>query len=335
MKANVTMRDIAARLGVSVVTVSKALNDKEGVSEELKEKIKALADEMGYRVNALAKAMKEGHSYNIGVIVAERYTGSTESFYMQFYQFIAKSLEDLGYSGILHILSEEDEEQLKLPRIYHERKVDGLILLGQLQHAYIERLIQADAALVCLDFYTDQSDLDCVITDNFYGVYEMTNYLINRGHREIGFIGNVHTTSSIQDRFLGYYKSLLEHRIPLREDWIVNDRDDRGKFIDFELPEQLPSAFVCNCDRVAFNLIQALNDRGYRVPEDCSVVGFDNDIFAMIANPPLTTVAVDMPEMARVAVDCMINKLKHANAYSGRVLVKGNLVVRDSVQKRN
>src|SRR5690554_931538 len=80
MKANVTMRDIAARLGVSVVTVSKALNDKEGVSEELKEKIKALADEMGYRVNALAKAMKEGHSYNIGVIVAERYTGSTESF---------------------------------------------------------------------------------------------------------------------------------------------------------------------------------------------------------------------------------------------------------------
>src|SRR5690606_24701877 len=150
----------------------------------------------------------------------------------------------------------------------------------------------------------------CVITDNFYGVYEMTNYLINRGHREIGFIGNVHTTSSIQDRFLGYYKSLLEHRIPLREDWIVNDRDDRGKFIDFELPEQLPSAFVCNCDRVAFNLIQALNDRGYRVPEDCSVVGFDNDIFAMIANPQLTTVAVDMPEMARVAVDCMINKLK-------------------------
>jgi Transcriptional regulators len=332
MQNNITMRDIANRLGVSSVTVSKALSDKEGVSDELKQRIKELAQEMGYRYNTTARAMKEGYSYNIGVVIADRYASMTPSFYLQFYQFLATTLEEEQYSGILHMLSEEDEEGLVLPRIYHDRKVDGFIILGQLSKAYIAAFNDTNIPLVFLDFYTDQTDLDYVITDNFYGMYEMTNYLISCGHRDIAFVGNVHSTSSIQDRFLGYYKSLLEHRIPLQQDSIINDRDEKGKFIDFIIPDKLPTAFVCNCDQVAYMLISTLRKQGIRVPDDCSVVGFDNDIYATLAEPGLTTVEVNSKEMAKAAVNKIVNKIRTQAASSGRVLVRGNMIYRQSVR---
>jgi len=334
MKANVTMRDIAERLGISSVTVSKALGDKEGVSEELKEKIKQVASEMGYRLNMAAKSMRVGLTYNIGVIVSERFTQMTNSFYLRFYEQISKALEEYRYSAILHLLTVEDEASFALPRICQERKVDGLIVLGQLGREYIAALAESDAPLVFLDFYTEQSGMDCIVTDNFYGMYEMTNYLIKSGHRELAFVGNLYATSSIQDRFLGFYKSLLEHRLPLGPDRVISDRSDDGRTMEtFALPDALPTAFVCNCDQTAFNLISHLNKRGIRVPEDCSVVGFDNDLFSTLCDPPLTTVEVNMPEMARAAARSIIRRLKSKDAAGGRILVSGKLLLRESVRR--
>lgn len=332
MRANIKMRDIADKLGVSIVTVSKALNDKEGVSDELKLKIKSVAAELGYRVNAAARSMKEGYSRNVGVIIAERFTGPNQSFYLHFYQQISRVLEQQGYYGILSILSAEDEEELNLPRIYNEKKVDGIIVLGQIGKAYIELLKSVDTPYVFLDFYTDQGTADSIISDSFYGVHEMTNYLIARGHRKIAFVGNIYSTSSIQDRFLGYYKSLLEHNIAINEDYIIHDRDDNGVYIDIGLPQDMPTAFVCNCDQVAYNLINKLQKSGYKVPDDCSVVGFDNDIYASISEPKLTTIEVDVDEMSRAAVKLVIEKVNNDHYKYGRVLVKGRIIHRDSVK---
>lgn len=332
MKSNVTMRDIAERLGVSSVTISKALNDKEGVSEELKEKIKVVAEEMGYRFNTHAKSMKEGLSYNLGIIIPERFTGTTQSFYLQFYQLLSKVLDNYHYSGILNILSQDDENQLVLPRMYNEKKVDGLIFLGQIDKRYVEQIQKIDIPIIFLDFYTDQNEIDCVLTDNFYGVYEITNYLIRNGHRKIAFVGNVHATSSIQDRFLGYYKSLLEHRMDLKDEYIIKERDELGRYIDIDFPEDMPTAFVCNNDEVAYNLINALQKNGIRVPEDCSVVGFDNSIHASLTDPPLTTVEVDMEEMSKVSVKFIMEKLKNPKKKYGRTFIKGNIIYRGSVK---
>ncbi|MBC8078705.1 MAG: LacI family DNA-binding transcriptional regulator [Gorillibacterium sp.] len=331
MRNNITMRDIADQLGVSSVTVSKALGDKEGVSEELKEKIKQTASEMGYRMNSVAKSMRAGFSYNLGVIMAERYTDYSQSFYHQFFEHISKASEEYKYSAILHILTTDDEDHLILPRVYHEQKVDGLVVLGQISGEYIEALDKVDVPVVFLDFYTDNPEMDCVITDNFYGMYELTNYLIHKGHRDIAFVGNLHSTSSIQDRFLGFYKSLLEHKIPLREASIINDRDDKGHSIDLQLPEVMPTAFACNCDRVAYNLINTLNKKGYQIPRDCSVVGFDNDLFSALTEPKLTTVEVNMAEMAKLAVKTTIKKMANKSLGHGRVSIKGKVIYRDSV----
>lgn len=331
MKNNVTMRDIAMKLGVSSVTVSKALGDKEGVSDELKAKIKKVAAEMNYRYNTTAKSMKEGLSYNIGVIIPERFTGLAQSFYLRVYQHISSLLDSYGYYGILNILNSEDEDQLNLPRIYSEKKVDGIIVLGQISKEYIEIIQSMDLPKIFTDFYDEHADIDSVITDNFYGSYEITNYLIRNGHKNIAYVGNIHSTSSIQDRFLGYYKSLLEHNIPLKNEYILNDRDERGKYIDIQIPEQLPSAFVCNCDQVAYLLTDKLKALGYSIPADCSVVGFDNDIYATLAVPNLTTVEVDIEQMATTSVNSIMQKVTNPNKRFGRVLVQGKIIYRDSV----
>ncbi|MFU0799663.1 MAG: LacI family DNA-binding transcriptional regulator [Xylanivirga thermophila] len=333
MSQRVTMKDIADRLGVSNVTVSKALNDKEGVSEELRTKIKKTANEMGYRYNTAAKSIRKGYNYNIGVVVAEKFTNDVQSFYFKFYHHISKILENYQYFGMLHILTYAEERELMLPKMYNEMKVDGLIILGQISKAYIEILKEVDVPVVFLDFYDEHGEFDCVISDNFYSTYEITNYLINKGHTKIAFVGNIYATSSIQDRFLGYYKSLLEHGMQLDKEYIISDRDNDGKLIDLSIPKNLPTAFVCNCDRIAYNLAKKLNEQGYRIPEDCSIVGFDNDIFSTLSDLKLTTVEVNMKEMAETAIKIIMSKVQDSNKKYGRVSIKGKIIYRDSVEQ--
>lgn len=335
MKSHVTMKDIAGKLGVSSVTVSKALNDKDGVSEELKQKIKLLAAEMGYRYNTAAKSIREGLTYNIGVMIPERFTGQAQSFYLRIYHSISRYLENYGYYGILTILTSEDEEQLNLPRLFYEKKVDGILILGQVSKPYIEVLEGMDLPKLFMDFYDEHASIDSVISDNFYGAYELTNHLIRMGHRSIAYIGSLQATSSIQDRFLGYYKSLLEHNLPLQPAYLINDRDEKGRFIDLELPEEMPTAFVCNCDQVAYLLTLKLKSLGYQLPEQCSIVGFDNDIYATLAEPNLTTAEVDIELMARTSVESIMEKIADEDRKFGRVQVQCNIVYRDSVQDLN
>lgn len=335
MKSNVTMKDIAGKLGISSVTVSKALNDKEGVSDSLRLKIKKVAEEMGYRFNSAAKSIKEGRSYNIGVMIPQRFTGQQESFYLRVYQQIAIQLDHYGYFGILNILSNEDEDKLNFPRVYSENKVDGIIVLGQVSKKYIETVQNMDLPKLFLDFYDEHAAIDSIVTDNFYGAYEITNYLIQCGHRDIAYVGNIYSTSSIQDRYLGYYKSLLEHGMVFEDRLLLNDRDEHGRYIDIVFPEKMPTAFVCNCDQVAYILCERLNAMGYRVPDDCSVVGFDNDVYAALSTPQLTTVEVDIEQMARTAVKTIMDKVANPSRHIGRVLVHGKIIYRDSVKTIN
>ena len=180
----ITMKDIAHKLGVSVVTVSKAFNNKDGVSEELRTQIKKTAEEMGYHHSFGTKNSKDGQCYNIGVIVASRYMDETEnSFYLKMYQNIIKSLTVYEYSGILEIISTEMEEQNELPRMVVSNKIDGLIVLGQMKAEYLLYIKKTGIHTVYLDFYNKTIDVDAIITDNNYGEYLLTNYLISKGQR--------------------------------------------------------------------------------------------------------------------------------------------------------
>jgi LacI family transcriptional regulator len=327
------MRDIAKILDISTVTVSKALSDKDGVSSELKDKIKAAAEEMGYRYNSLAKGMKEGKSYNIGVIIAERFVkDDMDAFYLKMYHNVVKALSKANYYGIMEIITSKEEKEFDIPNVISENKVDGVIVLGQMSQEYLSLIKKTEIPLVFLDFYDEHLDVDAIISDSFFGAYTLTNHLISMGHREIGFVGNIYATSSILDRYLGYYKALITNRIHLQEDWIVKDRDDDGEFIDFVLPGTMPTAFVCNCDSVAYLFIRKLKLMGYQVPEEISVVGFDNYIYASLSSPRLTTVEVDTEMMAETAIHAVMKKIEGDMRSLGRKVIGGNLVIRESVK---
>jgi LacI family transcriptional regulator len=326
------MQDIASKIGVSKVTVSKALSDKDGVSDELKKKIKELADDLGYRYNAQASAIKSGLTHNVGVIVAEHFIDNDyNAFYFMMYQKLSVELDSYHYSAIMHTLNEDDERNLILPKSYYARKIDAYIVLGQVSKEYLAVLNECDVPIVFLDFYDENAGVDSVCGDNFYGAYNVTNHLISKGHHDIAYVGSIKATSSILDRYLGYYKSLLEHGIILNPAYVIEDRDEKGTYVPFVLPSNMPTAFVCNCDRVAYMLIEQLRELGHSVPEDISVVGYDNDIYSTLCKPPLTTVDANVQEMTATAAKVIVEKVKEPSKTFGRMLVKGNVIYRESV----
>lgn len=334
MGKNITMRDVAVSLGVSTVTVSKALSDKEGVSDVLRETIKQKAQEMGYRYNFLGKSMKEGKNYNIGILIAERFMHEN-AFYSKMYQTIIKDLLLYNYFGIMEVISEEAEAEGSLPLLLQNSKVDGIIFLGQIRSGYIENIAASGIPFVFLDFTDDHFKVDTIVSDSFHGAYEITCHLIDQGHTKLGFIGSINATTSIMDRYVGYYKAILENKLELRSDWIIKDRDDRGKFCQIELPADMPTAFVCNCDEVAYAFIQLLKKKGYHVPEEISVVGYDNYIYATLSDPTITTVEVNLEAMSEAAVSSLMKRIKNPGGDCGRKVISGRIVYRNSVKARS
>lgn len=339
-KKSVTMSDIAKVMNVSTVTVSKALGDRDGVSVELRERIKQKATEMGYRVHAGSHSAKDGLTYNIGIIVAKHFISDASSFYWIVYRNIVELLQNQNYYGMLEVVDNKsmtDHNAVEeVPNTVLDHKVDGLIVLGQLSEDYIDRLMQHNLPTVFLDFYGSREDVDSVLSDSFYGAYMLTSHLIENGHRRIGFLGSISSTSSIQDRYLGYYKALLENRIPLRQDWVIADRSNESDiFPEFTLPNDMPTAFVCNCDETAYKLVNQLKAAGYSIPDDISVVGYDNHIYSTICNPRLTTIDVNSRVMSTEAVDIILHKIRDGNYRRGRTLVTGKLVRRGSVKNLN
>ncbi len=337
-KKAVTMSDIAKEMNVSTVTVSKALGDRDGVSAELRDRIKRKATEMGYRVHAGSHGAKDGLTYNIGIIVAKHFISDASSFYWIVYRYIVELLQKQNYYGMLEVVSDKEVNGApeEVPNSVLDHKVDGLIVLGQLSESYIDSLMSHDLPTVFLDFYGSREDADAVLSDSFYGAYMLTSHLIENGHRRIGFLGSISSTSSIQDRYLGYYKALLENRIPLRQDWVIGDRSNESDiFPEFKLPAEMPTAFVCNCDETAYKLVNQLKAAGYSIPDDISVVGYDNHIYSTICTPRLTTIDVNSHVMSAEAVEIILHKIRDVNYRRGRTLVTGKLVRRESVKNLN
>jgi LacI family transcriptional regulator/LacI family purine nucleotide synthesis repressor len=328
------MTDIAKRLGVSTVTVSKALSDQKGVSDEVREKIKELADSMGYKAPGARKADSR-KSYNIGVLVVEAYIEKYGTFYWEMYQKI--SMESIKKNGfvMLEVVSGAEEAKGNLPKLVQEKRVDGLLLLGGMRSDYLKRLHEeAGVPIVYMDFYDGSEQDDCVISNSFYGSYALTNYLFAMGHRDIAFVGTPLVTDSITDRYLGYLKSMMEKGRKVLPEWVIPDRNqDRVCYDVFELPSAMPTAFVCNCDLTAGKVIKNLREKGYRVPEDISVVGYDDYIYPGLCDVGITTYSVDMAEMAKVGIRFLLKKINGEAYQGGHHIVEGRLVIKESVRE--
>lgn len=341
MAKAVKLSDIAAKIGVSTVTVSKALSGQKGMSDELRERIVALADEMGYvkRVTGKEKETETGKSFNLGVIVAERYIVEKQSFYWNIYQEISQRAIKKRCFAMIEIVEYSQENECIMPMLLSEKKVDGLIVMGAFSKKYMESVVKwtKDFPVLYFDTTTGDESGDYVVSNNLYGGYNMTNYLLDRGHDKIGFVGTRLMTPSIDDRFFGYIKALMERGIMYREDWIIDDRDRVYGKMDYDkqfvLPKEVPTAFFCNCDKAASLIIKKLEEAGYSVPEDVSVVGFDNFEYDQEADVGITTYEINVSEMAKRAVHIMLHKMQNASYSAGVFSIQGKIIERESVKK--
>ncbi|MBR4622551.1 MAG: LacI family DNA-binding transcriptional regulator [Ruminococcus sp.] len=329
MSKAVTLSDIAKACDTSIVTVSKALADKKGVSSELKLKIKQTADRLGY---VAPKPQQTSKNDNIvGVVIPEKFMNPNGSFYWALYNDLVKLFGQNGYFCLIDILSEEDEQSLTMPKMVTDGTVSGLVSLGQLSREYVVALKRNMPKMILLDYYIHGLDFDSVTSDGYGGGYALTSYLIERGHKKIGFIGTVKATSSIFDRYMGYMKAMIDHDLKVNDEWTLDDRDKRD-FINVPLPEKLPTAFVCNCDEAAFHTIKQLEENGIKVPEDISVVGYDNYLISEVSNPPITTIDVDSHRMADKAVKLLISRMEDPLRDASSINITGSLIEKGSVK---
>lgn len=337
-KKKVRLSDIADKLNISTVTVSKALSDKEGVGDELRQQIKEIAGQMGYQIKKSGSASPaQTHTRgtgNIGILIPSRFFSPNVSFYWHIFNALSTELLSRGYYSIMELLTAEDEEAHTLPRLISDNKVDGLIILGQTSDAYLEALNKKFQSFILFDFYSAKLQYDSVSNDDYYCSYLMTDYVISQGHKKIRFVGNFGATTSISDRFMGFQRAMLEHNLNCSREDIINDRDQNGSMVKINLPpaKSMPSAFVCNCDETAANLILALEEKGYKVPQDISVTGFDNYLPRKQTAVELTTVYIKPEDSTRVAAELIISKITDQPYIKGRHLVSGSLVIRNSVK---
>lgn len=337
MRKEVRLADIANQLNVSTVTVSNALAGQKGVSEELREKIKDTAVKMGYQPRAAA-AVSAKKILSIGVIISEQYLGNYPSFYWRVYQTLAVAAREKSCVLLFEVLTKESEKSLILPLFAHDSKIEGIIVIGEIGGRYL-KLLREESRLpqVYIDFQKKNIPVDAVLMDNYYGMYRMVNYLIESGHKEIAYVGTVRANNSIMDRYFGYCKALMEAGIPVRQDWVVDDRNEEGYMIDPCLPKKMPTAFACNSDLTASALIKTLEVKGYRIPEDISVVGFDNYLYDGLCDIKITSYEVNVEEMVKTALKNMIRQIQHGKGQASTLgqavhVISGHLVVKDSVK---
>lgn len=333
----VRLSDIAQRASVSTVTVSKALSGQKGVSEEKRALIIQLAKEMGYRKTVSSGGQKK--SYTIGVVASERFLDGHQSFYWAFYQEISRCATACGNLPVLKVVSPEDEKKGEIPEMIRGEQIKGLILLGTFQKKFEENLIHTvRVPYVYLDSYGMGRGSDCVVTDNMRMAFMVTNYLLSMGHTKIGFVGTTGMTDSVDDRFLGYQKALLEHGLSPMPQYCLADRDRETGMIDpdryFTLRlDDMPTAYVCSCDVTANCLIYYLQKEGFSVPDDISITGFDDFLPEDIAGIGITTCRVDIGKMTENALGTLIAKIEKRAYTQGIYEVSGSLVVRESVKK--
>lgn len=318
----VSMQDIATELGISKMTVSKCFKNSEDISEDTKQLILKKAQEMGYEYKRRIK-------YRIAVLFSEVYFEPNEKFYNGLYKRLQEQEWNSSMKFSLFYVSREDEKNSVLHAGVREN--DAIMLLGQFSRKYVLYMQSHGLPVVCLDFHYRGIEADSVVSDSFQASYNLTSYMIEMGHRKIAFVGNLNYTNSVNDRYLGYYKALLEDGIDMRADYRIDDRDGRGILERFVLPEDMPTAFVCNNDHTAYLLIRQLKRTGFRVPEEVSVAGFDDVLYSEISEPPITSVHVQRRFMAEQAVLLIKRRLLQPDARPRMITIDCSIRYRESV----
>lgn len=326
-KRRPSMQAIADRCGVSKVTVYKALRTHSGVSEHMRQQILRTAEEMGYNYPAPQR------SYQIAFLVPQRFFLESDAFYTNIYYVMYQFCVNNNHQLPLFILDYEYEVEGVLPPQMVAQRFDGIVVAGEMHPALLNKIATLGAPTIYVDFSDPSFANDCVLVDNYFAAFQLTEFLISLGHKRIGFMGEIDSYANTMDRYFGFRKALRCHDLEFRSDWIIHNLDHAtGLYrLDFPLPDPLPTAFVCHCDMAAYYLIEAMNRQNIKCPQDVSVVSFDNTRLASSIIPRLSSVDISTKAMAMRSIERLLSHIADPSLPAERLYINTHLVERDSV----
>lgn len=327
-KKKVRLADIAEEVGVSIVTVSNALQGRKGVSDELRKKIEDQAVKMGYQVKE-----KRLDTVKVGILILKGYVMDQQKYYLELYQRLVTELTKRNGIALLEIL--QYQQQGDPIEMLNNSEVDGFIVIGEISDPFTEDLLsRTSKSVVFMDYYRNIPNADFVMTDGYFGGYTITRYLLDKGIRDLMYVGTPNASCSITDRYMGFRKALFEAGVEYDPSMVIPDREIGSQMASVILPDRMPEGFVCNCDATAAILIDQLSEHGYRVPEDVSVVGYDNFNMQNKEDLQITTYAVDRREYAKAVVDVLFKRMqgiRTRHSYSYRIQ-EGTVIEGDTVK---
>ena len=330
VKKYVTLKDIAKIAGVSVNTVSRALNNKPDISKKTKKKILKIAKELNYRKDFTASSLRRKESRIVGVILAD----SANPFYSEVLKGIEAASKEFGYNIILINSERNYEQEVEAVDILLSRRIDGLLLSPvQEKQDDVEELIRLRIPLVIFARHFEDLPVNEVRSDDIKAGYIATSHLIERGAKRILMVNGYLHKSPARLRFKGYKQALSEYGIDYSDELlIVGDigMEDGKKAIDKVLSRGISfdGVFAYN-DMLALGAMKALKERGIRIPEEVKVVGCDDILFSAITTPSLTTVKMKKYEMGYEAFKLLIKVLKGKKRIEKKVL-DVELIIRES-----
>jgi len=331
----VTIKDVAKKAGVSPSTVSRALSGNAAVKDSTKQKILEAVKLLNYRPNFLAQGLKEGRTKTIGLIIP--------NIRNPIYPAVARGVEDaakkFGYSVVLCNTDENAKTEKEYIQKLRKRWVDGIIIApASNKTEHIVELQTENFPLVIIvrnvDFLSN-----AVIIDNYRAAYDAVSFLIKTGHRRIAIVKGNQQLALYRERFKGYKQALIDAGIPVNEDLITGDDSDSVQWsldgynaIYSLLVQKIKfDAVFATTDLRAIGAIRAIKDHGYKVPEDISVIGFDNLEFSSLIDPPLSTVSQPLYDIGMRAVNKLIPLIGSKNISEPTIeIMTSELIIRKS-----
>ena len=327
----VTIKDIAQEVGVSPSTVSRALSDSPLISAATKERVRAVADRLGYEPNELARALVKGSSGAVGLIVPD----ITNPFFADIARGVGEAARAAGYGVLLCNTGERTDRELDYIRLLRRKRVDGLLITSAtFDDPHLKLLARAPIPYILVSRLSRNSDAPYVIGDDHAGARLAVEHLISLGHTRIGFIGGPVEVQSSRDRMKTFRKVMREHGIAARAEWIHHaDFTQRaGKEVGqrmLSLTERPTAIFAAN-DVIALGVLEAADALGISVPEELSLVGYDDISYAALPRIRLTTIAQPAFEMGKIATDWLISVISGEDLPPIHRVLKPHLVVRST-----
>jgi len=333
MSKATTMKDIGDKLGISVNAVSIALNDKEGVSQDLRIQILEAAVDMGYPIKKL-NAKESLKNKTIAIMIEDRKKNDTY-YYLDILNHIKEEAHIFGY----RILTEYyNTNNFFVPECIKEHHVIGVIILGKINNEMVYSLKLFIQEIICLNHSIPYMNINNIITNDFLGGYLACEYLIKKGYKDIGFVGDIDKSKNFKQRFQGYRQCMMNYFQPKKHEFTCLTKgiekavlDNHYQYIQKMLLtyRKMPQAFVCVNDRNAQVLIKALKYNGYKIPNDIKIIGFDNMEFAQSMKPPLSTLEVNRQTIAKKTIR-RLHEMIHENTIPETIMLSPQIIERES-----